>query len=322
MQFELDPARIEQFEDEMGRHGPWMHPFRFHDRIITGYFKEHGIGQDLTFVNRRSAAADVDRLRRAYETRRHEIWYDFVDSLFEKVAPSRTTRASMHVLDIASATGQVSFLAARAGFGRITSSEIRDTQVALQRLILECVKDPSYAERITPMHDPVSADVPEFTNAYAADPPNVACSFGLLYHLTNPLQHLQNLFAITRQHAIIYTMTHYHPLAKNMWYLTPEDAGWATKAMGSISWTPHFSEVARLCRQVGFRRVEVAYPAMFHDNFPEMTGSYSRVTDLKLAAQMAIHRYTGVRLGHLRNHDPRLFMNAVNPNYVAYVCSK
>ena len=322
MQLELDPERIDRFEDEMGCHGPWMHAYRFSDRIITGYFKEHGLGEDLTFVNRRSSATDVDRLRRSYEARRHEIWFEFADSLFDRVAPSREARAAMHLLDIASGGGQLSVLAVRAGFGRVTSSEIRPGQVALQRLVLDSLKDRSYAARITPVHDQVSADVPAFPDRYRADPPDVACSFGLLYHLTNPLQHLQNLFAITRQHAIVYTMTHYHPLAKNMWYLTQEDAGWITKAAGSISWTPHFLEVARLCRRIGFRRVELAYPRMFHDNFPELTGHYSRATDLKLAAQMAIHRYTGVRLGHLRNHDPRFFTNAVNPNYVAYVCSK
>ena len=118
-------------------------------------------------------------------------------------------------------------------------------------------------------------------------------------------------------------MTHYHPLAKNLWCLTAENAAWITKAVSSVSWTPHFLEVARLCREVGFSSVEICYPGTFARNFPEMTGGYSRLTDAKLIAHMGLHRLTGIRLGHLRNHDFRLFQYLnLNPNYVAYVCRK
>jgi SAM-dependent methyltransferase len=307
----------------MGDFGPWMHAYRLGERVITGYFKYEGVGEQLTFVNRSSPHADVDRLRRAYESRRHEVWAAFVETLFDRAVPSRSVRGSLHVLDLGSATGQLSIRAVQAGFGRVTSSEIRAPQVEQQRLLLECLKDATYRARVTTVHDPVSADAPEFPARYRDDPPDVVCSFGLLYHLTNPLQHLITLHRITRSWAIVYTMTHFHPMAKNMWYLTSEKADWVTKAVSSISWTPHFLEVAKLCREVGFASVEICYPEMFERRFPEMTRGYSRWTDVKLAGEMAIHRLAGIRLGHLRNHDFRFFQYAhVNPNYVAYVCRK
>ena len=323
MDLALDPDRVELFERRMGDHGPWMHDYRFGDRLLTGYSKYEGVDGNLTFVNSRSPDADVTRLRDAYLGRRRGVWDGFVESLFDRAEPSRSARAAMHLLDVGSGTGQLSIRAVQAGFGRVTSAEIRPGQIEQQRLLLECLADPVYRERLTPVQDPISADAPEFPDRYRAAPPDVVCSFGVLYHLTNPLQHLINLHAITSDAAIVYTMTHYHPLAKGMWYLTREGAGWVTKAVSSISWTPHFLEVAKLCRDVGFRSVEMCYPDLFRRRFPEMTGGYSRWTDVKLAAQMAVQRATGIRLGHLRNHDFEFFRDVnVNPNYVAYVCRK
>jgi SAM-dependent methyltransferase len=323
MQLELDPASVDRFENRMGDFGPWMHDYRLGERIITGYYKYEGVGEDLTFVNSRSPKGDLERLRTAYEQRRRDLWARFVDSLFAAVAPNREQRAALHLLDIASATGQLSIRAVQAGFGRVTSSEIRESQVAQQRLLLECLKDPVYRTRIGVLHDPASADEPAFPDRYLADQPDVVCSFGLLYHLTNPFGHLANLHAIAKRYAIVYTMTHFHPFAKNMWYLTAEKAGWITKAVSSISWTPHFLEVARLCRQVGFASVDLYYPDLFAQNFREMTGRYSRWTDVKLITQMGLHRATGIRVGHLRNHEFSLFQYTnLNPNYVAYVCGK
>ena len=199
MQLELDPASIDRFEDRMGDFGPWMHDYRLGERIITGYFKYEGVGEQLSFVNRRSPEADIARLRAAYEQRRRDVWPRFVESLFDAAAPDRSRRAAMHLLDIASATGQLSIRAVQAGFGRVTSSEIRESQVAQQRLLLECLKDPVYQSTITPVHDPISADAPEFPQRYLEDQPDIACSFGLLYHVTNPLGHLRNLHAIARR---------------------------------------------------------------------------------------------------------------------------
>lgn len=306
----------------MGDFGPWMHPFELGDDIYTGYYKYQGLPTSLTFVNRFSPPADIERMRHAYRTRRHDLWDTFVGSVFDRVSP-RERRGSLHVLDIASATGQLSFRAVQEGFGRVTSSEIRAGQSAQERLLLDAISDPIYRHKITLVHDPVSADDSSYPDRYLVDQPDVVCSFGLLYHLVNSFQHLVNLYRIARQVVAIDTMTHYHPFAKGFWSLTLENADWITKATSSISWTPHFLEVARLCRIVGFRRVTVVYPELFLRHFPEMAGGYTRWTDIKLAAAMTLQRVTGVRLTHMRNFDADLIRSTnLNPNYVTYICEK
>lgn len=323
MQLELDTSRVDEFERRMGAFGPWMHAYKLGDEIFTGYYKYEGLDGSCTFVNSRSPKIDIDRMRAAYASRRHHVLDAYVDEIFDLVVPNRGERASMRVLDLASASGQISIRAVRSGFGAVTSSEIRGSQSSQERLLLDSLRDPKYRERITVVNDPVSADAPEFPERYRSSPPDLVLSFGLLYHLTNPFQHLVNLHAITKRYVVIYTMTHFHPFAKNMWSLAIENAEWITKAASSISWTPHFLEVTRVCRAAGFRTVRTCYPKLFSQNFPEMTGRYTRWTDAKLLAQMALHRATGIRTGHMRNHDFRFFQHTnVNPNYLAYVCEK
>jgi hypothetical protein len=273
-------------------------------------------------VNRFSPPEDIARMREAYRARRHDLWAAFVMTIFDHVSAVER-RPQMHLLDIASATGQLSFRAVQAGFGRVTSSEIRKEQSAQESLLLKALRNSDYRQRIATVHDPVSADDPSYPDRYLADRPDVACSFGLLYHLANPFQHLVNLHAIARETAVVYTMTHAHPFAKRMWSLTIENPDWITKATSSISWTPHFAEVQRLCEEVGFRRVTRVYPELFLRSFPEMQGRASRWTDMKMAAEIAVHRTLGLRVGHMRNFDPDLIRRTnLNPNYVAYVCEK
>src|SRR5207244_11441062 len=128
------------------------------------------------------------RLRVAYERRRRDVWPPFVDSLFDRVAPSRGDRARLHLLDVGSATGQLSIRAVQAGFGRVTSSEIRGEQVEQQRLLFECLRDPVYRERIRPVHDTTSADATAFPERSTNDPPGGGCCFGPLYHLAHACQ--------------------------------------------------------------------------------------------------------------------------------------
>lgn len=88
-------------------------------------------------------------MRQAYGSRQHEVWADFVESICDRVSPGRDERASTRVLDIASATGQLSFRAVQAGFGHVTSSEIRAAQSAQEQQLLDSLKDAMFRERIT-----------------------------------------------------------------------------------------------------------------------------------------------------------------------------
>lgn len=322
MKLPLSPDGVDSFERQIDDFGPWMHAYHLGDDIYTGYYKSQGLPRSLTWVTRSSATADIERMREAYNRRRHDLWTEYVQSIFDRVC-DKDCRSSLHLLDIGSASGLLSFRAVQDGFGRVTSSEIRPEQCAQQRLLLDTLSNSKYRQRIAVVHDPVSADDPSFPERYLVDQPDIVCSFGLLYHLVNPFQHLVNLHRIAGRAAVVYSMTHYHPFAKGFWALGIEDAEWITKSTSSISWTPHFLEVARLCRVVGFRRVTVVYPQLFMRNFPEMVSGRSRWVDVKLAAAMALQRLTGVRIGHMRNFEPDYFRDStMNPNYAAYVCEK
>jgi hypothetical protein len=322
MELALDPAHVDRFEAAMPALAPWMHAFKFGDSIYTGFYKYEGVNGELTCVHSRSAAGDIEQLRRAYAKRDPAPWAQFVAQLFNLVEPDRGRRAEMRVLDIASATGQLSMRAVDAGFGRVVSSEIRANQVAQQELVLSSLLDARYRSTIEVVHDPTSADDPAFPARYASAPPDAVFSFGLLYHLTNPLQHLINLYDITRRVAVVYTMTHISPFARRAWYLTVENKGWITKATSGVSWTPHYLEVARLARDVGFGRVTIAYPEMFARHFPGYD-RYTRATDLQLAAEKICRMLFGVHWGSSRNHRFEYFRYAnLNPNYFAYVLEK
>jgi len=315
----LDPARAGEFEDRMIALAPWMHAFRFGPSIYTGYYKYEGVGAELTCVNSRSDRADVERLRDAYAKRQSAPWSDFVNQIFDLIEPDRSRRGGLRVLDVASATGQLSMRAVDAGFGRVLSSEIRPNQVEQQRLILSSIQDARYRNAIEVVHDPISADAEEFPSRYAAFAPDVVLSFGLLYHLANPLQHLLNLRRIARRAAVVYTMTHISPFAKRAWYLTIENRDWITKATSSVSWTPHYTEVSRIAREIGFRNVRLAYPEMFARNFRGYA-RYTRATDVTLLAEKICRMTFGVHVGSLRNQRFEYFRYAdVNPNYFAYV---
>ncbi len=322
MELALDPAHVGPSEERMAALAPWMPAYKFGESIYTGYYKYEGVSGDLTCVNSRSAPADVALLRQAYARRDPIVWPRFVEQIFDLVEPDRARRAAMRVLDIASATGQLSMRAVDAGFGRVLSSEIRANQVAQQQLILQSLQDSRYRNTIEVMHDPTSADDEAFPAGYAAFAPDAVFSFGLLYHLANPLQHLINLRDITRRVAVVYTMTHISPFSKRAWYLTVENKGWITKATSGVSWTPHYLEVIRLAREVGFRRVTLAYPEMFARHFPGYD-RYTRATDLKLAAEKVSRMLFGIHWGADRNQRFEYFRYAnLNPNYFAYVLEK
>lgn len=298
-----------------------MHSYWFGGDIYTGYYKHEGLG-GVTYVNSRSGAGNITKVRSAYGARDRAAWAQFVNSLFDRVEPDRTARGQMRVLDVASATGQLSIRAVDAGFGRVLSSEIRPNQCAQQELILASVADKKYRDTIELVHDPVSADADTFPDRYEAFAPDLVCSFGLLYHLANPVQHLINLRTITRRYALVYTMVHLYPLAKRMWSLTLEDSAWMTKATSGISWTPHLLELARVAREVGFRRVTPVYPDMFKKHFQDYD-RYSRMTDAKLLSQVFCDKVFGLKLGAARNFRPGYFQHAgMSPAYFAYVMEK
>jgi hypothetical protein len=261
-------------------------------------------------------------MRAAYDKRDRMVWTQFVNSLFDRVAPDRSERGQMRLLDVASATGQLSMMAVDAGFGRVISSEIRLSQCGQQELIMTSLADRKYRDTIDLVHDPTSADAETFPDRYSAFEADVVCSFGLLYHLANPVQHLINLRLMTRRYVILYTMAHLYPLGKRLWSLTLEDRTWMTKATSGVSWMPHLLELARVAREIGFRSVTPVYPEMFRKHFPDYD-HYTRMTDAKLLLQMACDKLFNLKLGSARNFRPEYYRHAgMSPAYFGYVLEK
>lgn len=220
-------------------------------------------------------------------------------------------RAKATVIDLASATGKNSFIAADYGFGRVISSEIRKNSNEQQKLILECADNPDYFDRIEAINDPVSADVPEFPDRYREYQADVVMSAGLIYHLVNPVQHLLNLHAMTRRYVILRTMTHDIRAAEDSWRLLLEECDVITKAAASgVSWTPHFFGLTRLLKEIGFRRCEIHYPEPYARNHPNYKGGYvprgGRIRDQLLAK-------IGVRTRAMREREQ--YRSSFDPAY-------
>jgi hypothetical protein len=132
--------------------------------------------------------------------------------------------------------------------------EIRPEQVEQTRLIHGCLP-PETAARLTFEHDPTSADDPGFRDGESYD---VVLSMGLLYHIPNPLQHIRNLARLTQKVLILKTLT--QRKQPGYWQLVAEDPNWMTKSVQGVSWIPHFLEVERWLKEVGFKRVESLVP--------------------------------------------------------------
>jgi hypothetical protein len=318
MELALKESHRTGFSQRLPALAPWMHAFKFGPRLYTGHFKYDGVGN--TWVNEQSPDGEVEQLQRAYDRFvAGDEWSQFLRSLLT-TGTTASALAGETLIDIGSAAGRNSLLAVDCGVGAVTAVEIRENQAAQLASILDAVADDRYRERVRAVHDPLSADDPAYGEKYAQGF-DVAMSLGILYHLANPWQHLLNLRRIARRRAILYTMTHQYPLAKRMWFMTPEDPAWITKATSGVSWTPHYWDVTRLCREAGFRQVRIAYPPRFVRYFKSFDQPPSRGRDAAQLAALAWHRITGQRVGAVRNHDFEYFRHhAINPNYFAYVC--
>jgi SAM-dependent methyltransferase len=247
MQFHVSEADLPRLTSEIPHLHPWMHPFKFNDAIVTGHFKGLGLEGTCWTVD------DPDYPQAAglfADYMRGEPYY-MMDRILEIVGDQR---GEMTALDIACATGRYSFYLADQGLGSVRGVEIRPEQVEQTRLIHGCLP-PETAARLTFEHDPTSADDPGFRDGESYD---VVLSMGLLYHIPNPLQHIRNLARLTQKVLILKTLT--QRKQPGYWQLVAEDPNWMTKSVQGVSWIPHFLEVERWLKEVGFKRVESLVP--------------------------------------------------------------
>lgn len=235
-------------EAELLRMQPWLNPFRLAENVIVGRFK-HSL--DASVCVSSSPPELIEQMQEAYAGYMAGDPYWIVRTLVERVGGGADTS----FLDIASATGRFSFALAAAGAGSVLGVEIRPEQVEQARLIA------SLDERLRDVrfeHEPTSADDQHFREGEEFD---VVLSMGLLYHLTNPIEHLRILRRLARKAVLVHTLT--HPQQREYWMLTLEDPHGITKAWEGISWIPQFADVPDLLKRAGFASVEViASPAV------------------------------------------------------------
>ncbi len=323
MRFELKPDASTKFEDRLEALGDWFHSYSFGDSIFTGFYKAEGLSWGKTWCNSRSDPELIAALRGAYRRRDLGPWRDTLFSTLRRleIDPAKST-----ALDISSASGRNSFFLSDYGFARVIASEIRENSHLQHRLILDSIVDRRYAERTTTINDTISADASDFPDRYASEDVDVVCSFGLLYHLVNPLQHLINLKRITRRYVLLFTKTQLEVSLglhdRRGWMPTIESTDDIANAAFGFGWTPHFYEVARTAEQVGLRLIGIDYPAPFTVNFPYFRAR-PREVFFRRALEAAATRLLGRPVGHLKNQDRHYGGQFhLNPDYFMFAFEK
>ena len=304
MELEIPPERLPDLEDEIGRLAPWLHPYKLSESVYTGWHKARAL--EPTFCVSTSPAEVVRAHAAAFAdyTAGQRYWH--VDEAL------RLAGLAEDALDIACATGRFSFRLALAGVPRVRGVEIRPQQIAQCELLRDA--DRRFAERdLRFEHEPESADAPGFR---AGEEYDLVLSMGLLYHLTNPVQHLVNLARLTRKAALVSTFAHRQ--MRGAWELVLEDAGLMTKAAEGVSWIPHFADVPDLLRRAGFSRVTLlVHPlvARYQDRLArelEADRAPRRLRELDHALRQ---RFENRRLPELRRVGQ-------HPRYFAYLAWK
>jgi len=208
----------------------------------------------------------------------------------------------------------------------VIASEIREGSHAQHRLILDLIADESYAQRTVAINDTKSADAADFVDRYLDENIDIVCSFGLLYHLTNPMQHLMNLKRIARRYMLLYTKTYFDwssgVQGRRGWRSTIEPSADIANATSGFGWIPHQMEVAKAADQVGLRLVGIDYPEPFARHFPYFNAS-PREVFARRAMESIASRVLRRPFGYTRNLDPAYGARFhLNPNYFMYVFEK
>ena len=241
---DIDCTVTPELERELARMAPWIHAYRFDDVTIVGRFKR--IVDETTVCTRQSPPELIRRMQAAYDD------HCAADQFYENRALVARVGTDGSYLDIACGAGLYTFAMSELGIQDVLGIEIRAEQVEQAEFVRSLdgrLRDARFE------HEPGSADDPGFRSGETYDG---VMSLGLLYHLTNPFQHLVNLRRLTRGALLLRTLT--HAGERGSWFSQKEDPAGRTHAWSGISWIPHFADVPQLLREVGFSDVEVIAP--------------------------------------------------------------
>jgi len=241
---DIDCTVTPELERELIRAAPWIHAYRFDDVTIVGRFKR--IVDETTVCTRESPPDLIRRMQAAYSD------HTAADQFYENREFAARVGTDGSYLDIACGAGLYTFAMTELGIRDVLGIEIRAEQVEQAELVRSLDQRLQHARF---EHEPVSADDPAFRAGEAYDG---VMSLGLLYHLTNPFQHLANLRRLTRGAVLLRTLT--HAGQRGAWVSQKEDPHGRTHAWSGVSWIPHYADVPQLLRDAGFGTVEVIAP--------------------------------------------------------------
>lgn len=319
MEISLSKRYEEKFLSSLPELEPWMHTYKFGEHSYTGLYLRPGLNKDYSWCKPDSDKYLINQFQIAY---RDSDPVGEADYYAKQLSLLDVEPNDSNILDIASATGKYSLMSVDAGFRHVYSSEIRPHQCEQQRLILECAEASCYRERITVSNDRISADVPKYAALYADKDIDVVLSFGLLYHLVNPIQHLLNCRDIARKGVVVYTKAHFSPFTSDGWIVKMEQREWTTHAFEGISWTPHYRWLPENAARLGFRSCKTVYPSIFHERVPGYD-RFDRSTRLRLLTGRLCNRIIGPRIGFERaKHDAESAdwkHIAFHPEWISYV---
>lgn len=313
MRLDIPLDELDRIESSLPRLAPWMHPFQLGDGVYTGYFKHHQL--DQTYCTRASEPAFVERMHAAFEEYMEARPFALLDELLQHVQDP----ASASALDIACATGRATFYLAQAGVGAVRGVEIRPEQIEQARLLRDADTLLSQAG-VTLDHVSTSADDPDFL---AGERYDLVLSLGLLYHLTNPIQHLINLRRLTKRFALVHTTA--QTVGPQLWHWRTENPAWMTKAVGGFSLLPYVLDVPRLLREIGFDRVSFVFHPLVEPLQRRLVGALERRDassggTVARAAAWARYRVASRAIGHaIAREEGRLERAYLAPGQFAWL---
>lgn len=298
-----------ELERDLERRAPWMHPYHFGGSVYVGRFKYRSV--DGTYTTSASPHAAVERMRDAFEAYMAADPFHDVDAGLARIAEAVGRPLSeLRVLDIASATGRYTFRAAQLGAAEAVGIEIRPEQVEQANLVHRVAGNLS-ALPVRFLHDPTSADSPAYRRGERYD---IALSMGLLYHLRDPLRHLENLARLAEEGVVVQTMANLYG-RRGLWMPIVEDPQEMTKAAEGLGWAPYFRELPDLLRSAGFARVGLIEHPLVRGLRPPLRQSAARRVAYLAAPPAAAAVVTKARARMLAVRRRDALLRGQSPSY-------
>lgn len=312
VRIDVKKQKFKKFESMIPKLSPWLHTFNFDDEVFVGHI--NGI-YGKSFITKKSPKNEIKKFKELFFKINHDAHNNFFRNIFKDFVNECSV-----ALDISSATGKFSFILAEQGFKKIFSSEIRKNQCEQQKLIIDCAYNPKF-RNIFVNNDLISADSKEYIKLYKNKNVDLVLSAGLLYHLSNPIQHLINCREIAKKYVIVHTKTHFLYNGCSEWSYKFEDKEWISLAWEGISAVPHYYWLQKFYKKIGFKSCKVVYPKIYSKIFPDFD-KFDKKVSYKIRMSNLLSKFNiniGMnKLMNLRKKNPYKNYN-LHPLFLTYI---